>query len=434
MSDGLIRRRIAVTAALAVLGACGDGSSTGPAAPAITGEWYLPRGWLPADGTSTAVMRIIVTDSNANPVTLQPGDVSMTTTRGTLGPVTESDSSAEAVLTSTASVGTAIVIATYRGTQIGPSLSVRFDIHEIWQSMAPLPVPREGLGAGVINGVLYAVGGDSSWEAGSSLPTLDAYDPGTNSWSARTAMPAVRADLAVAVAGSRLYAIGGRVTSDSKTVDVYDPGTDSWSAAAPMPTARGGLAAATVNGMIYAVGGRVAAPDPVLASIVGGPFTILPRSLPGTVAINTVERYDPATDSWSTVAPMPTARAHLAAGVINGILYAVGGQDGGTEIGALEAYDPATGAWTARAPMPTPREGLAVAVLNGKLYAIGGILLYREADIVEVYDPATNTWAPGAQLITARLAPAAVTLNGTIFAVGGACYDDVLTEVEAFVP
>jgi N-acetylneuraminic acid mutarotase len=434
MSDSVIRRRIAVTAVLAALGACGDGSSTGPAAPAVTGEWYLPRAWLPADGTSSTVMRILVTDSNAHPVTLHGGDVAMTTTRGTLGPVTISDSSAEAVLTSTPSVGTAIVTATYQGTQIGPSLSVRFDVHQIWASKAPLTVPREGLGAGVINGILYVVGGDSSWEAGSSLPTLDAYDPGTNSWSARTAMPASRADLAVAVADSKLYAIGGRVTSDSKTVDVYDPATDSWSAAAQMPTARGGLAAETVNGMIYAVGGRVAAPDPVLAAIVRGPYTIQPRSLPGTTAINTVERYDPGTNTWSTVAPMPTARAHLAVGVINGILYAVGGQDGGTEIGALEAYDPATDHWTARAPMPTPREGLAVAVLNGKLYAIGGILSYREADIVEVYDPVMNMWAPGAQLITARLAPAAALLNGQIYAVGGACYDDVLTEVEAYVP
>jgi hypothetical protein len=73
-------------------------------------------------------------------------------------------------------------------------------------------------------------------------------------------------------------------------------------------------------------------------------------------------------------------------------------------------------------------------VLNGKLHAIGGILVYREANIVEVYDPALNSWSTGPTLLTARLAPAAAVLNGTIYAVGGACYNDVLTEVEAFVP
>ena len=41
----------------------------------------------------------------------------------------------------------------------------------------------------------------------------------------------------------------------------------------------------------------------------------------------TVEAYDPATDTWTSQAPLPTARKDFAAGVVDGILYAVGGVD-----------------------------------------------------------------------------------------------------------
>jgi Kelch motif protein len=44
-----------------------------------------------------------------------------------------------------------------------------------------------------------------------------------------------------------------------------------------------------------------------------------------TITETMVEVYDPASNTWTTNAPMPTARAGLAAGSINGILYAVGG-------------------------------------------------------------------------------------------------------------
>jgi hypothetical protein len=36
-----------------------------------------------------------------------------------------------------------------------------------------------------------------------------------------------------------------------------------------------------------------------------------------------------ATNLWTTKAPMPTARGHSAAGVVNGVLYTVGGYTGG---------------------------------------------------------------------------------------------------------
>src|SRR5579864_1695745 len=61
---------------------------------------------------------------------------------------------------------------------------------------------------------------------------------------------------------------------------------------------------------------------------------------------------------WTQKVPMPTARANLAVGVVNNILYAVGGTNGSRLLNTVEAYDPATNTWTAKASMSTPRWAL----------------------------------------------------------------------------
>jgi hypothetical protein len=88
-----------------------------------------------------------------------------------------------------------------------------------------------------------------------------------------------------------------------------------------------------------------------------------------------VEAYDTSTNTWTTKAPMPTARMGLAVGVVNNILYAVGGYQTSPvlrHLDTVQAYDPATNTWTTKPPMPTPRAGLAVGVVNNVLYAVGG--------------------------------------------------------------
>jgi len=70
-------------------------------------------------------------------------------------------------------------------------------------------------------------------------------------------MPTFRVVFAAVALNGRIYAIGGSqgFGSSLNTVEVYDPSSNSWSTAAGMLTARYGLAAADANGLIYAVGG-----------------------------------------------------------------------------------------------------------------------------------------------------------------------------------
>jgi N-acetylneuraminic acid mutarotase len=115
-----------------------------------------------------------------------------------------------------------------------------------------MPKARQDLAAGVINGILYAVGGD----AYGARHDNQAYNPATNTWTTKALMPTGRYNYAASILGQRLYAVGGQTRSNFlNTVEAYDPATDTWTTKAPMPTARDGLATRVVGNTLYAVGG-----------------------------------------------------------------------------------------------------------------------------------------------------------------------------------
>lgn len=140
-----------------------------------------------------------------------------------------------------------------------------------------------------------------------------------------------------------------------------------------------------------------------------------------TIVINSVSSSDqPRENTWVSKAPMPTARTALLA-VVDGKIYAIGGNDSGTN----EMYDPATDTWTTKAPMPTPRNFFGMAVYENKIYCIGGTrysgtgLNYVRYTTNEVYDPSTDTWETKAPMVTARWYLQANTVNDKIYLMGG---------------
>ena len=123
-----------------------------------------------------------------------------------------------------------------------------------------------------------------------------------------------------------------------------------------------------------------------------------------------------ACNCWITKSPMPTPRGQLGVAVINGILYAVGGYNGGP-LSTVEAYDPTTDTWTTKASMPTARSGFAVGVINGILYAAAGTQGGSLKDVVEAYDPTTDTWTTKTRAPTARFGVGGGVVNGILYVV-----------------
>jgi N-acetylneuraminic acid mutarotase len=280
-----------------------------------------------------------------------------------------------------------------------------------WSSYPSMPTALGGSAAAAgRDDRIYALGGLNS--SGADVPTVQVTDPATGLWSVAAPMPTARDSLAaVTGADGSIYALGGYFFSSQtgllelNTAEVYTPATDSWFPAAPMPTARGELAAAAgPDGRIYAIGGR------------GTDIT--------TVEVKTVEVYDPAANSWSTAAPMPTARIGLAAVAgQDGRIYAIGGYNTSGYLGTVEVYDTVRDSWSTVAPMPSPRGNLAALLgPDGRIYAIGGYNNHGAVTTVEAYDPRTNTWDTTIDgLPAARSFPAAVLgPDGSIYVLGGA--------------
>src|SRR5207244_4039028 len=104
-----------------------------------------------------------------------------------------------------------------------------------------------------VNGILYAVGGFGGGNM--LLGTVEAYDPSTNTWTTKASMPTPRANFAVGMVIGVLYAVGGNSTAVLGTTEAYDPVANSWATKASMPTARHSLGVGAVNGVLYALGG-----------------------------------------------------------------------------------------------------------------------------------------------------------------------------------
>jgi len=169
------------------------------------------------------------------------------------------------------------------------------------------------------------------------------------------------------------------------------------------------------------------------AAVVGGRLWALGGEDNTQASLDTVEVYDPVTDTWSIAAPMPTARSHLACAVAQGKIYAVGGTDGSSALAVTEAYDPATDTWTARAPMSTARSHLAACQAFGLVWAVAG----KDGAVtaaLESYDPASNTWTARASIPTARANFAVVQEEGILYALGGEDGTLLVPTLEAYDP
>jgi len=133
-----------------------------------------------------------------------------------------------------------------------------------------------------------------------------------------------------------------------------------------------------------------------------------------------VNEYDPATDTWLVKSSMPTGRYQLGAVVVNNKIYAIGGYASSGMTGVIEEYDPASDTWVQKTVMPTARYGTALAVYDGKIYIIGGRnsngTSYKK---VEVYDPVANVWEAFSDMYLERYGCSAAVQNDKIYVFGG---------------
>jgi glucose/arabinose dehydrogenase/N-acetylneuraminic acid mutarotase len=279
------------------------------------------------------------------------------------------------------------------------------------------------------------------------------------SWTAKASEPTAILDAGGTALAGKLYVVAGKTSAAHlRSMYVYDPGVDTWSTAASLPTAYPAVenpAVVAYNGKLYVFGGSTdafagatgasAVFDPATqkwtmlatmptarggpaAAVIGTKIYVVGGMTATGASLSSLSIYNPSTNTWTTGASMSTRRDNPGAAALGGKLYVFGGRtrnaDGTTVDGRLttvEAYDVGTNSWSAKAPMPTGRRTMAVGLLNGRAQLMGGEGSTTGLPFAanEEYDPVSNSWRPLTPMLTPRHGMAAGTINGVVYTVGG---------------
>ena len=321
--------------------------------------------------------------------------------------------------------------------------SLRFPTAQ-WTRKSDMPTVRSNFSTSVVDGKIFAVGGQVQIEKDKfgdfALSKVEMYDPETDTWERRADMPTARFAASTSVVDGKIFAIGGEQLKKIKrykgsayefkklpTVEMYDPATDTWTQKADMPTVRSYLSTSVMDGKIYAIGGMSSSNE--------------------QWRLETVEVYDPLTDTWAKARDISDARSCAAISVVNGEIYAIGGRGwSGSQnkldpyLSSVEVFNLKTNRWQKKTEMPTPKTSHTASVIDGKIYVIGGYIQegkkLKNLATIESYDPATARWTQEPDMLIGKSGHTTEVIDGKIYIFGGDSdvAEGPLTSVEVYDP
>ena len=302
-----------------------------------------------------------------------------------------------------------------------------------WTRAADMTTPRSrSASVALADGRILVVGGRNQ---GLSLNSAEIFDPASQTWSLTGNMATARDWLAVTrLADGRVLAAGGLDLNSTRanpvlmSSEIYDPATGLWSMSGDMSTKRWGFTITTLsNGRVLAAGGANAGTECEFSP--------------------TYDLFDPATGLWTNAGVMNVHRGfYRSITAADGRVLFLGGEIAAhgkqcaTTTASVEAFDPATNSFTTLGSLVLDRSGQAVALLPGGqvLVAGGGHFVSGRLTAVadaEIYDPVLGASAIASPMKTARTAILGVTLrDGSVLVPGGVIPGSQLTASSTFVP
>jgi N-acetylneuraminic acid mutarotase len=276
----------------------------------------------------------------------------------------------------------------------------------VWTKKGRMPMSSRN-GAAVTTGDrIFYMGG-----SGSRLKNLE-YNPLADTWKRKKNMITEGWNIALAYLDGKIHVFGGDLFKDR--AEVYDRGQDSWKKLKAMPTPRQHLKCGVVEGRIYVFGGLEK------GSLGSGDSY---KDWDGKAHVSSKnERYDPVTDTWREMAPLPVAMhsPNAFVVVIGRSVYVMGGMGDKksiwTDLKTLEVYDTKTNTWKLRKDLPFAFFAGA-AVIKDKLYAVGANKNLKGK--LSRYDSGNDSWKILADIPVVRFQAGMVANNMSIYMMGG---------------
>ncbi|HYB88778.1 MAG TPA: protein kinase [Streptosporangiaceae bacterium] len=273
------------------------------------------------------------------------------------------------------------------------------------------PFPVQQLHAAVLNGQIWMAGGLTGATEATDKATnkTEYYSLAARTWRAGPPLPFAVHHATIVSFQGKLYVIGGFLPSGnnleaaaSNKVLILDPSTKHWVEGPPLHHARAAGAAVVVGNQIVVVGGRtggrfpgevgpteifngkswhdaanIPVPGDHLAAVTDGKYVYAlgGRTLTPSANHNAVQRFDPATNQWTPLTPLPVANSDMGAAYVRGQLITFGGENGLSVFPTVRSYNLAAKTWSTLAPMAKARHGMGVAVVGNTIYAIDGASL-----------------------------------------------------------
>lgn len=276
----------------------------------------------------------------------------------------------------------------------------------------------------------------------SATPIYNNASPG-QPWKTLRNVPRLRQEHSTVSIDENTLAVIGGVTpignaslfTGLTTVDwvhLYDIPSDSWRTAAPSPYRVNHPNVAAKNGLVYLLGGLVDASDP-------------PSPLPDWVASGESHVYDPQTDKWTQLEPMPpgTERGSAIMGVHDELIYVAGGMtilDGPYQdaVSVVTAFNTTSGKWqrlvSKAANIPEGRQHGTGAIVNDTFYVVGGRWFEKtnvrdEVFMLNLNDQSAGWTTADKRMPTARGGICGAVVGTKLYTFGGEANPNAITGV-----
>jgi hypothetical protein len=291
------------------------------------------------------------------------------------------------------------------------------------------------------NRVLLIGGADAT---GATLASCEIYDPVSNAFTPTGSMGTPRVlHAACRLADGRVMVAGGTstlqpdvvaaITGTLNSVEIWNPATGTWSGANALGGARLAPALTLLSNNQVMVSGGVQV----------GFFLGVPLS---AVSTTNVQRWNPATGSWSNGANMPQGRAghqYNQVTLADGRVLMTGGVNVPSLLGAASAapiagadvYNPTTNTWLSVNMSNARALHSATRLADGRVVVAGGaqgtLLAPVSIANVDVFNPSTNSWSAAPALTSPRASHGAELLpDGTLALFGGQGASSTLATIE----